>query len=364
MFGETLRRVNDNAEKFLGVELPVLDHGYIKLVDYMGDDKTVVDAARVSYGKFGSGTFDYEKDTRLIHFLMREGHTSPFEQCVLTFEVKLPIFVAREWHRHRTARLNEVSGRYTKLAEQVYTPTPERIQRQSEGNRQSSEGELPSGVRSAFIFDHNALVGDAFANYNTALNSGVAREIARIDLPLCTYTKMIWQMDLHNLLNFIRLRTGAGAQWEIKEYAKEIQRVVMCAYPVVYEAFDEYVLHSVHFSKAEFKALKNVLAGEQSDLGIVLNVASKFGIHFAGGPDGHTTNHQGANPGTKETGKDHPPAPISIGSGTGKVRTRIFSGGEIREQSKTEDDKSGASTAFSGNESSMGKEEKKREQIN
>jgi thymidylate synthase (FAD) len=333
---ESNRTYNNGAEAFLGQEIPLLDHGYIKLVDYMGTDKTVVNAARVSYGNkltVGQSVFDQEKDGRLINFLMREGHTSPFEQCIMTFEVKTPIFVAREWVRHRTARLNEISGRYTKLPSEFYTPSLERIQRQSERNKQSSEGELPDTTRNGFIFDHNAAVGDLYNTYEERLEAGIAREVARIDLPLCIYTKFVWQMDLHNLLHFLKLRLAEGAQWEIRQYAEAIATVVCLSFPSVWSAFEEHVLHSVQFSRTEFQAMKNMLAGTTDDLGIVLNVASKFGIQFAGGPDGHKTNHQGTATGTEENRQDNQLPTNIIGNGpkarTGINSTDIFS--EARE---------------------------------
>jgi thymidylate synthase (FAD) len=318
------RSFNGGAESFLGQEIGVLDKGYIKLVDYMGTDKTIVDAARVSYGKYpGEGAFDEVKDTRLINFLMRNGHTSPFEQCVLTFEVKAPIFVLREWHRYRTARLNEVSGRYTKLDNEVYTPSVQRIKGQDEKNKQGSAGELPLYAKEEFLFRHINQVADAFGNYRDALDVGVARELARIDLPLSTYSRMVWQMDLHNLFNFLKQRLSEGAQEEIRGYAHAIGLVVSQSFPVAWQAFLDHVLNAVTFSGTELQVLRNLLAGETNDLQSVLNLAGKLGIPFDGGKDGYKVDHQGTIEGAQEAGQDHKPAPVVVGKWAGKAVTTL-----------------------------------------
>jgi thymidylate synthase (FAD) len=207
----------------------------------------------VSYNQGSKGE---DKDKGLINYLLRNKHTSPFEQCVLTFECKMPIFVAREWVRHRTARLNEMSGRYTQLPFEVYTPTAERIMGQGKTNKQGSEGELPAEARETFLYLHEENVKKVYADYESMLESGIAKETARIDLPLSIYTKWVWQCDLHNLLHFLRLRMDSHAQWEIRQYANALAQVVQEAFPWAWAAFDEHVLKAVSLSASEVEALR------------------------------------------------------------------------------------------------------------
>jgi thymidylate synthase (FAD) len=254
-FPGTKRSMNHGAEEFLYVEIPVLDKGHVKLVDYMGNDDSIVGAARVSYANIVNPE-EAEKNAKLINYLIKHGHTSPFEQCILTFQCKMPIFVAREWVRHRTARLNEMSGRYTQIPNEVYTPSYERLKGQDKGNKQGSAGDLPEGTKDNFLTTHDSATQDAFRHYQTYIDSGVAREIARIDLPLSTYTQWVWQMDLHNLFHFLRLRMAANAQWEIRQYAKAISRVVEKSFPVAWKAFQEHVLNTVTITMAEYEQLK------------------------------------------------------------------------------------------------------------
>lgn len=260
---ETKRLVNPGAEQLLGVETQVLDKGYIKLVDYMGVDETIVAAARHSYGK-ELDLNDHLGNERLINFLMRERHTSPFEQPALVFEVKAPIFVFREWHRHRTAKLNEMSGRYTELMEEFYVPSLDRVQAQSKTNKQGSGDELHPVTQRAFIRNVEDSARGAFIEYRSHLRDGVAKELARIVLPVNTYSKMVWQCDLHNLLHFLKLRMAPAAQWEIREFANEIGKVVAASFPKVWAAFDEHVLNGVNLSKMErdlvFQHLKALVA--------------------------------------------------------------------------------------------------------
>lgn len=257
---QTRRVINLGAEQWLNQSLPCLDHGYIKLVDYMGADVSIVAAARVSYAKEVDPQ-DKPGNERLIRFLMNHRHTSPFEHCILTFECKMPIFVAREWVRHRTARLNEVSGRYTQLPNEIYMPPLQRIQAQDAKNKQGSAGlgTLPLQTQLAFLDESKRVTGETYEAYESALTEGVAREIARKDLPLSLYTKWVWQMDLHNLLHFLKLRLAPAAQWEIRIYAEAIARIVKDAFPIAWAAFEEFDLYAVVLSKTEKEVLLRLL---------------------------------------------------------------------------------------------------------
>jgi thymidylate synthase (FAD) len=251
----TKRSINRGAEELLYVEIPVLDKGHIKLVDYMGNDDSIVGAARVSYAK-AVNTEEAEQNAKLINYLMKHKHTSPFEQCILTFECKMPIFVAREWVRHRTARLNEMSGRYTQLPDEVYTPDYGRIKGQDKANKQGSAGDLPEGIKASFLATHDEATQSAFQRYQTYLDGGIAREIARIDLPLSTYTRWVWQMDLHNLFHFLQLRMAENAQWEIRQYANAISKVVENSFPIAWKAFQDHILNTVTIPIGEYERLK------------------------------------------------------------------------------------------------------------
>lgn len=249
----------EEAEKLLDREFPVLDKGFVRLVDYLGSDSRIVQAARVSYG---GGTKTYRQDRGLINYLMRNGHTSPFEQVNFTFHVKMPIFVARQWIRHRTGRVNEISGRYSILKDESYTPAPEKINYQSQDNRQgrSEEAADPATVSKVLgMLEENRRVVQA--NYHAMLDLGLARELARIDLPLSTYTEWYWQMDLHNLFHFLALRLDAHAQYEIRAYAQVILSIVRTVCPMATEAFENHVLGGCRFSRSEMEALKAMLGG-------------------------------------------------------------------------------------------------------
>lgn len=260
----TKRPVNQGAESHLYNQVKVLDKGYVSLVDYLGTDTSITDAARVSYNK--SGVIDEDKNRGLINYLMKHRHTSPFEQCVLTFECKMPIFVAREWVRHRTARLNEMSGRYTQLPFEVYTPTEERIKGQGKVNKQGSEGELSEETKKLFLMLHEENVNKVYGDYEAIIEAGVAKEVARIDLPLSIYTKWLWQCDLHNLLHFLRLRCDSNAQWEIREYANAIANIAKDAFPLAWVAYEEHVLEAVTLSKSEIDSLRIRLMGDPFDV--------------------------------------------------------------------------------------------------
>ncbi|HHS50838.1 MAG TPA: FAD-dependent thymidylate synthase [candidate division Zixibacteria bacterium] len=230
---------NSDGDAILDREFPVLDKGFVRLVDYLGSDERIVQSARVSYGE---GTTSFRRDRQLIRYLYENEHTSPFEQVVFTFHIKLPIFVARQWIRHRTARLNEVSGRYSVLPDEFYIPVKSRIRAQDNVNRQGSAEELPPEAQETAIADIERACNSAFEAYHKLLDHGVAREVARIVLPLNTYTEWYWQMDLRNLFHFLKLRLDEHAQWEIRQYAEVIAQIVEKIVPISFEAFRDYTL--------------------------------------------------------------------------------------------------------------------------
>lgn len=238
-------------------KIKVLDKGFVYLVDHMGDDTSIVQAARVSTGK---GSKNAKKDRELIRYLMRFRHTSPFEQVEFKFHVKAPIFCFRQWHRHRTASLNEMSGRYRELPEECYIPEFSRLQTQDETNHQGSSEEILE--ESVWIQDSmKEIQKSSFNEYHSYLNGGLTREVARINLPLSTYSEMYWKMDLHNLFHFLGLRLHPHAQYEIREYAKAIFELIKPIVPVACEAFEDYRLNSQTFSAKEMKALKMLVNG-------------------------------------------------------------------------------------------------------
>ena len=241
-----------------GAQRKILDHGFVRVVDTMGNDEAVVQAARVSYGK---GTKKTSEDRGLIRYLMRQRHTSPFEMCEIKLHVRLPIFVARQWIRHRTANVNEVSGRYSELPKEFYVPELHRVMEQSTTNKQGSGEEMPEQVQNDFRVGSQYHASDDFDFYEKFLEKGVTREIARINLPVSTYTEWYWKVDVHNLLHFLKLRTDPHAQWEIREYANAIAEMFQQWMPLTYEAFEDYVLNAVTFSAAEQKALGSIIVG-------------------------------------------------------------------------------------------------------
>src|SRR5215213_5673191 len=256
--GRTTRRPTVPAlEALLHQAIPVLDHGFLRVVDYMGDDAAVVQAARVSYGR---GTRAANEDRGLIRYLMRHRHSTPFEMCEIKYHVKLPIFVARQWIRHRTANVNEYSARYSILDREFYIPRPEHLAAQSGSNRQG-RGEVLGGAEAARVLD--LLRSDAaqtYAHYTEMLNEdaegapldpsrqGLARELARMNLTLNTYTQWYWKTDLHNLLHFLSLRADPHAQYEIRAYAEAMLRTVEAWVPATFAAFRDYRLGAVTFS--------------------------------------------------------------------------------------------------------------------
>jgi thymidylate synthase (FAD) len=247
------------AEAVLDREFPVLDKGFIRLVDYLGGDERVVQAARVSYG---TGTKSYREDAGLIDYLLRNRHTSPFEQVGLTFHVKLPIFVARQWVRHRTARLNEISGRYSVMKDDFYLPDPADLALQSADNKQGRSGEaLDPETAGAVLAAFKAGQKQSYADYAGLIEQGIARELARINLPLSLYTEWYWQIDLHNLFHFLELRLDPHAQKEIRLYAEILLEITKKVAPRCCEAFERHFLGGISFSREEFAELKLRLGG-------------------------------------------------------------------------------------------------------
>jgi thymidylate synthase (FAD) len=245
------------AEEILDREFPVLDHGFVRLVDYLGGDQRIVQSARVSYG---AGTKTYRQDQGLINYLLRNEHTSPFEQVVFTFHTKMPIFVARQWVRHRTARLNEISGRYSVMKDEFYVPRGDAIAPQATDNKQGRSGAaFPEDVQRGIAAELTVQQRAAYEGYQGLLDKDVARELARINLPLSMYTEWYWQIDLHNLFHFLKLRMDAHAQYEIRAYAEAMFEIAQRVCPIATEAFDEHVRGGVRFSRSEFAILQEVL---------------------------------------------------------------------------------------------------------
>jgi len=250
------RIVVPEAENILDQAFPVLDKGFVRLVDYLGSDARIVQAARVSYGE---GTKTFREDKGLIDYLLRNQHTSPFEQVSLTFHCKMPIFVARQWVRHRMAKLNEISGRYSVMKDEFYLPADEAIAFQSTDNKQGrSSDEVPDEVKAKVRELLEKGQRQAFVEYEALLEEGVARELARINLPVSLYTEWYWTMDLHNLFHFLALRLDAHAQLEIRKYAEVILDLTRNVAPVAVEAFENHLLGGVRFSRQELEALRVV----------------------------------------------------------------------------------------------------------
>lgn len=261
----TCRPTVPALEARMFLPIPCLDHGFVRLVDYMGDDAAVVQAARVSYGK---GTRAVRGDRGLIRYLMRHRHTTPLEMCELKLHVKLPIFVARQWVRHRTANLNEVSARYSTLDREFYIPAPEHLAKQSSVNRQG-RGEVLSDAQAAAVLA--LLKRDAMQAYDTyehllGEEVGLARELARMNLPVNLYTQWYWKIDLHNLLHFLSLRADAHAQYEIRVFADAIGTLVQEWVPLVWEAYQDFRVGGTFLSRQEVALLQRALRGEPLSL--------------------------------------------------------------------------------------------------
>ena len=271
---KTKRVTSPELEKILYEALPVLDHGFIRVIDYMGDDSSIVQSARVSYGK---GTKKVSTDSGLIKYLMRHWHSTPFEMCEIKYHVKLPIFIARQWIRHRTANVNEYSARYSILDKEFYIPDKKNLAAQSTSNRQG-RGSLINGSQADNIL--NLLREDAERNYNNyekMLNEtfdgkiideskqGLARELARMNLTLNSYTQWYWKTDLLNLLNFLSLRADSHAQYEIRAYAEIMLNTVKKWVPTTYEAFIDYRVGGMELSSKGKKVIKKMIQGEKCD---------------------------------------------------------------------------------------------------
>ena len=270
----TKRVTSPELEKILYEALPVLDHGFVRVVDYMGDDTSIVQSARVSYGK---GTKKVSTDSGLIKYLMRHRHSTPFEMCEIKYHVKLPIFVARQWIRHRTANVNEYSARYSILDKEFYLPTKENLAAQSKNNRQG-RGDLINGKQADDIL--KILKEDAEKSYNdyeTMLNErydgtiinenkkGLARELARMNLTLNTYTQWYWKTDLLNLLNFLSLRADDHSQYEIRAYADVMIDSLKRWVPITYEAFMDYRIGGMELSSKGKSVISKMIKGESCD---------------------------------------------------------------------------------------------------
>jgi thymidylate synthase (FAD) len=252
--------VISEAEEILDKEYPVLDKGFVRLVDYLGGDARIVQAARVSYG---AGTKTVREDAALIDYLLRNEHSSPFEQVVFTFHLKMPIFVARQWTRHRTARMNEISGRYSVLQNECYIPAPEDVARQSADNKQGRESQAVSALaaqKTRMLLKQGQ--EEAYAAYEELINAGLARELARINLPLSLYTEMYWQIDLRNLFHFLKLRLDAHAQKEIRDYAAALFEIVKKVAPLAASSFENHILNAVRFSGEEMRFIRARLGDE------------------------------------------------------------------------------------------------------
>ena len=269
---KTKRVTSPQLEDILYEAIPALDHGFVRVVDYMGDDTSIVQSARVSYGK---GTKQISTDKGLIKYLMRHWHSTPFEMCEIKYHVKLPIFIARQWIRHRTANVNEYSARYSILDKEFYLPEPKHLAAQSQSNRQG-RGNILEGDKAKKVLD--LLKGDAeqtYNNYETMLNErydgtvidenavGLARELARMNLTLNTYTQWYWKTDLLNLMNFLRLRADHHAQYEIRAYADAMLETVKKWVPITYEAFMDYRVGGTEISAKGKIIIKKLINKEE-----------------------------------------------------------------------------------------------------
>ncbi len=272
---KTKRVTVKELENILYEAIPVLDHGFVRVVDYMGDDTSIVQAARVSYGK---GTKKVSTDSGLIKYLMRHWHSTPFEMCEIKYHIKLPIFIARQWIRHRTANVNEYSARYSILDKEFYLPKLENLAAQSKSNRQG-RGDVLQGEQAQKVL--NLLKNDAeqtYKNYEIMLNEkfdgstidedevGLARELARMNLTLNTYTQWYWKTDLLNLMNFLRLRADHHAQYEIRAYADVMMDTLKKWVPITHEAFMDYRVGGTEVSAKGKEVIKKLIKGEKIDI--------------------------------------------------------------------------------------------------
>ena len=266
----TIRPVSEGLEEVLYQPIPVLDHGFVRVIDYMGNDDAVVQAARVSYGR---GTKRVSEDRGLINYLLRHWHTTPFEMAEIKLHVKLPIFVARQWIRHRMASVNEYSARYSVLDREFYIPAPEHLAAQSASNRQG-RGEILEGEEAAAVLDMlRQDAGRAYDDYAFMLNEGgedesrkgLARELARMNLSLNFYTQWYWKADLHNFMSFLRLRADPHAQYEIRAYADVMIDLLKRWVPITHEAFMEHRFGAAQLSATAIQAVRRMIVGETLD---------------------------------------------------------------------------------------------------
>lgn len=259
----TKRPINEGAEKLLGLYFPVLDFGFCSLVDYMGTDQCIETAARISYG---AGTRKTSQTKGLLRYLKRHKHSSPYEMIEFKFHCSMPIFVARQIIRTRTANVNEISGRYSLLPMIFYTPTEDQFKKQSQSNNQGrSEEKLSSKEYNSAIERWNTLRRQNQRLYEDLTDAELARELARIDLPLSTYTQWYWKIDLHNLLHFLTLRTDSHAQYEVREYANVMAGMLKLAVPISYEAWIDYTVGAKQFSRQEIEILHELIKVKEFD---------------------------------------------------------------------------------------------------
>ena len=271
----TKRPVVDALESMLYEPVQILDHGFVRVVDYMGNDAAIVQAARVSYGK---GTKKVNQDAGLINYLMRHQHTTPFEMCEIKFHLKMPVFVARQWIRHRTANVNEYSARYSVLDNEFYIPKKEVLSPQSAANHQGrSEQELTAEEAERVLEILKEDAKQCYGHYLELMNTdeegnpidenkqGIARELARMNLPINVYTQWYWKIDLHNLMHFLKLRADSHAQYEIRVFAQAMMDIVQKWVPITHEAFINHQVQAHTFSKQAIDVIKRRLAGEQVD---------------------------------------------------------------------------------------------------
>lgn len=277
--------VSEGMEKIIGRRFDVLDHGFVRVIDYMGNDSSISEAARVSYG---THLREEKENSRLLDFLIRHSHTSPFEMCEVKLHVKAPIFVARQWLRHRTANVNEISARYTKLNDEYFLPAPMEIGRQSRANKQQRDiGELmPFAMRAREKMKNE--IDSTYEVYEGLLEDGVPRELARTVLSLAYYTEFFWKIDAHNLMSFLRLRLSSGAQKEVRAYAEVIAFEILRSWlPLVFDKFEKHVLGSTRLSSRATQFITALLAGESPRIeasgmekGEALEVIDRFKLNI------------------------------------------------------------------------------------
>jgi thymidylate synthase (FAD) len=256
----TKRSISPGAEEILGQYFPVLDHGFVALIDYMGTDEDIERAARVSYGQ---GTRKRTQTRGLLRYLRRHHHTTPSEMVELKFHASMPIFIARQWIRHRTANVNEMSGRYSLMPMLFYQPSKDQLKAQSAGNHQGrADVPLPAAIQNEARSRWEASRAGAVENYEWLTANDVARELARIDLPLSTYTQWYWKIDLHNLLHFLTLRVDSHAQWEIQEYGRVMAGMLKRVAPISYEAWIDYDVCGGRLSRMELDVLRTFVQGQ------------------------------------------------------------------------------------------------------